>query len=236
MNSPETFSDAVQSLSQAFENGTSFCTPFLDALPVSHAAVSTLGPPFGSETVCASDDEAARLDELQIDFGIGPGWDALATKAPSIDFDQHDESTSRWPLLQEAIGRAGIHAVYAFPLTFGPLNVGAVDLYATTPAPMTPALISQALVLADVVATQVVRLAMHRLPVTDDDNWEKADFSRREVHQATGMIIAQMQLSADNALALLRAHAFASGRTVRETAADLVGRRMNFTDEGGDGV
>ncbi len=202
---------------------------------MTHAAVSTLGPPFGSETVCASDAQAARLDELQIDFGVGPGWDALATKAPSIDFDLHDETTSRWPLLHEAIGRTGIQSVYAFPLTIGTLNVGAVDLYAATPAALTPALISQALVLADVVATQVVRQAVDRLPITDDDNWEQAFFSRREVHQATGMVIAQMQVGAENALALLRAHAFASGRTVRQIAADLVGRRIDFTDKGGDG-
>jgi hypothetical protein len=37
--------------------------------------------------------------------------------------------------------------------------------------------------------------------------------SRREIHQATGMVLAQLNIAVDDAALLLRAHAFASGRT-----------------------
>ncbi|TFB58180.1 hypothetical protein E3N86_14845 [Cryobacterium sp. Hz7] len=38
-------------------NSTHLCSPFLRVLPVTGVAISTLGAPFGTETVCASDVE-----------------------------------------------------------------------------------------------------------------------------------------------------------------------------------
>lgn len=220
---------AARALSTASETGASICLPFVSAFPVSHAAVSTLGRPFGSETVCASDTQAARLDELQLDSGVGPCWEAAVTGAPVIDADLKTQGASGWPHLREAIRETGIRSVYAFPLLIGGLTIGAVDLYATTPSALTPQLISRASALAGIVATQVVRSAMLLLPESDDDNVDTARYSRREVHQATGMIIAQMRVTADDAFALLRAHAFAAGRPVRDVAADVVARRIVFT-------
>ena len=50
---------AAEELSCAVDRGRSLCRPFLSVLPVVGAAVSTLGAPFGSETVCATDAQAA---------------------------------------------------------------------------------------------------------------------------------------------------------------------------------
>jgi AmiR/NasT family two-component response regulator len=46
------------------------------------------------------------------------------------------------------------------------------------------------------------------------------------------MILAQAGTSARDALLLMRAHAFARGRTVREVARDVVNRTLDFTPEG----
>ena len=54
-----------------------YSEPFVAFLPVTGAAVSTLGDVLGSETLSASDAHAARLDEVQFDLGEGPCWDAL---------------------------------------------------------------------------------------------------------------------------------------------------------------
>ncbi|WP_374008407.1 GAF and ANTAR domain-containing protein [Leifsonia sp. LS-T14] len=229
--SERAFTNAVRALSRALDARSSLCTPFVDALPVEHAAVSTLGSPFGSETVCASDPRAARLDELQIDYGIGPCWDALSTRKPVFAADLDDASRSAWPELGESLKDSGVKSVYAFPLVVGRLDVGAVDLYATTPAALSPRSIAQASTLADIVATQVVRRAISQLPSSEDDATDHSGFSRREVHQATGMIIAQMRVNPDDALLMLRAHAFAAGRSVREVAADVVARTLSFAPD-----
>ena len=51
---------------------------------------------------------------------------------------------------------------------------------------------------------------------------------RAVVHQATGMITIQLGTSLADALLRLRAHAYASGRTVSDIAADVVDRRLRF--------
>ena len=53
----------------------------------------------------------------------------------------------------------------------------------------------------------------------------------REVHQATGMLIAHLNLPASAALARLRAYAFGHGRSLREVAADIVAGRLRLDEE-----
>jgi len=48
------------------------------------------------------------------------------------------------------------------------------------------------------------------------------------VHQASGMVSVQAGVPVDDALVILRAHAFARGRTIGSVASDVVGRRLAF--------
>jgi hypothetical protein len=50
------------------------------------------------------------------------------------------------------------------------------------------------------------------------------------VHQATGMVVAQLEVGASEALLIIEAHAFAAGVTVRALAADIVARRIDLSD------
>ena len=203
------------------------CQPFLQSLPVARAAISTLQDPFDVETVCATDALAARLDELQIDLGEGPCWQALSTRSPVL-ITVEPASSSAWPSLSSAIAASGIHAVFAFPLIVGALGIGAVDLYLETPEPLTPADIGHAETLAGIAAMQVLNQAMERRPDADGGPFTESPYSRREVHQATGMVVAQAKVSPADALLLIRARAFADGVPVREIAAQIIERRISF--------
>jgi hypothetical protein len=64
--------------------------------------------------------------------------------------------------------------------------------------------------------------------------WQWPDNSssgRAEVHQATGMVLAQLGISATEALARLRGHAFVEQRLLIDVARDVVSRRLWFTTE-----
>ena len=50
------------------------------------------------------------------------------------------------------------------------------------------------------------------------------------VHQASGMVSVQLGIAVAAALSVLRAHAFAEDRPLREVAADVVARRIRMTD------
>lgn len=54
---------------------------------------------------------------------------------------------------------------------------------------------------------------------------------RAEIYQAAGMSAIQLGLPAAEALLRIRAHAFANGQTVAETAAMIVTRRLRLPDD-----
>lgn len=51
------------------------------------------------------------------------------------------------------------------------------------------------------------------------------------VHQAAGMLSAQIEVTVAEALVRLRAHSFAVERTLSAVAADVVGRRLRLVDD-----
>jgi AmiR/NasT family two-component response regulator len=52
------------------------------------------------------------------------------------------------------------------------------------------------------------------------------------VHQATGMVMVQLSVDAADAFLALRAHAFATDRSLLDVAIDVVERRLRFSPEG----
>ncbi len=61
--------------------------------------------------------------------------------------------------------------------------------------------------------------------------WDGMWNDRAEVHQATGMILAQLDVPVQDAFVRLRAHAFAARRPLADVARDVVARRLVFTQD-----
>jgi GAF domain-containing protein len=221
------FDLAVAAVSTAEDRVTDLAQPFLELFPISGASVSTLGTPLGSETIAATDALAERLDELQFDLGEGPCWDALRTQRPVLEPNLTQRPASSWPAFSKAVQTEGVGALFAFPLLIGSVGLGAVDLYSTAPLTLTPTQKQQASALATIVSRVLLNDALKRTGVADDSD----AFSRRVIHQATGMVLAQLGVTADDAYLIIQARAFAEGRSMREVATDLVDRRLRFTND-----
>ena len=222
---------ALDSLVRAADSPTELCWPFLEMFPVSGAAVSTVGDLLGSETISASDALAFRVDELQFDLGEGPSWDAMNFVRPVLEPDLRNRSSTIWPAFLPAILDEDVSAMFAFPLAVGPLRIGAVDLYSTQPLTLDATQSKQAGAMADDVGKQVLRRA---LQVADGENDDIGNaHSRRLVHQATGMVLAQLRIAADDARLVIQGHAFATGRSMMEVAQDIVERRLGFSQQDG---
>jgi hypothetical protein len=220
------FDVAVAAVSTAEAHVSDLARPFLELFPVSGASISTLGTPLGSETVAATDALAVRLDELQFDLGEGPCWDALHTRRPVLESDLGRSDVS-WPVFSKAVQTEGVGAIFAFPLTIGSVSLGAVDLYSTAPLTLTPTQLQQASTLATIVSRVLLQDALERTGVPDNSD----AFSRRVIHQATGMVLAQLGVAASDAYLIIQARAFAENRPMREVATDVVARRLRFTEE-----
>jgi hypothetical protein len=60
-----------------------------------------------------------------------------------------------------------------------------------------------------------------------------ADF-QHVVHQASGMVSAQLDITVAHALIRLRAHAFGNDRPLTQVAQDVVARRLRFDARSGE--
>ncbi|HEY2556489.1 MAG TPA: GAF and ANTAR domain-containing protein [Diaminobutyricibacter sp.] len=221
------FDAAARELSSAFVARRSYCAPFLALIPVTGAAISTIGELAAPETICATDAAAARLDEVQFDLGEGPCWEALATGRPVLEPDIRTSTRGAWPSFIDAVRSLPVRGVYAFPLTIGRLNVGIIDLYSDRPADLQDRHQREAEALAGIAARQILRELVMRSADEDEDD-PGSEFSRRTIHQATGMVLAQLNVTADDAGLILRAHAYASDRSLRDVADDVLARRLDF--------
>ncbi|MFW7415873.1 GAF and ANTAR domain-containing protein [Demequina sp. SO4-18] len=206
----------------------SLCAPFVTDLGVSGASISVVSYGGLQSTVCSSDATVARAEALQFELGEGPHWDALASRAPVFATDLNAPTESRWPLLSDGVRGLGIASIFAFPMVMGAALVGVVDLYSTKARSVDQEFIAKASLAAGRVAMGAVQQALRS--ATDPRSAESpmAPALRREVHQATGMIIAQLDISATDAFSRLQGHSFATGRPIAEVAHEVVRGGLAF--------
>lgn len=198
-----------------------------DLVGVTCASVAIMDGGEHQGTVAASDATSAAIDELQFSLGEGPCLDADRTLGPVLESDLA-AATGTWPAFAPAALDLSCRAAFAFPLRVGAARVGVLGLYREAPGELGDRDLGDAVAIAD-VATHVL-LAMEAglevgvLPDRLDDVLQH----RRIVHQATGMVVAQLDVDAATALARLRGWAWARDRHIDDVAADVVDGRLRF--------
>jgi GAF domain-containing protein len=202
----------------------------LAVVRVAGASISTMGGMLAAETLSATDPTIARVDELQLDLGEGPCWDALDAGRPVMEPDLLGAPRRYWPAFSPAVRAEPIAALFAFPMQVGPFRIGAIDLYDVRPRELGDDDVASVVEFAAVTGRQVLRRALRYTAIDDAD--VVPPHARRVIHQATGFVIAQLGVPAEDAELLIRASAFAEGRTMREIAEELVSRRRRFTIDG----
>ncbi len=210
------------------------CAAVKSATRVDGVAVTAVLGSGLRETVYASDQLASELEELTLTLGQGPGVDAFAD-GPTLAADLTTSAClARWPVFAPAAASAGAGAVFAFPLRVGAIRVGVMDLYRAQPGGLDGKQFADALLLADTACALLLDAQPGR-PRRNGRRPEPAGLAHPEVHQATGMIIVQLRVTAAVALIRLRAYAYAHDRRLRDVAGDVVARRLRFDpDPDGD--
>ncbi|MDY0910451.1 GAF and ANTAR domain-containing protein [Microbacterium sp. CFBP9034] len=226
----DSFTEMMAILEGAADAAEHYSDAFTTVLPVTGAAVSTLGDVLGSETISATDDRAARLDERQFDLGEGPCWDAMRSLAPVSEPAFASVGRRRWPAFTEAIRDESVASIFAFPLAVGTLRLGAIDLYSLRPVTLDRSQVRRASAMAEVIGRRVLRGALEDLDGSVDDLNPR---SRRLVHQATGIVLAQLQIAPEDARLVIQGHAFATSRSMMDVAADITEGRLRFLRRSG---
>lgn len=206
------------------------CGVAVKLLPVTGASVSLRSDGMPVQ-LSASSDLAARLSDLQATLGDGPCTSAAELGAPVLAADlEAGRDADRWPVFAQQASAAGVRAVYSMPLGNDTVCVGTLDLYRDVPGELS----RRELRVAQLMAS-VMTVALMALPRSAEDGPEGGGpwlsglaGPHDEVYQAVGMIMVQLGVGSDEALARLRAHAFADDRTVLDVAHDVVWNHERF--------
>lgn len=198
----------------------------VDGASISLAAGGTTQGTFGS-----SNQLSRTLDELQFTYGQGPCLDAVAERRPILAPHLDGPGEDRWPALTQAILGQGVRAIFALPVSAASRPIGVLDMYRCRSGPMDD----------DAMTGGVWAAGLAALPLLDlmasATDWEKAgdgqgswdqlaSLERVEVYQATGVIVAALDVSPADALVRLRAHAISRSLTASEAAYQILDRRL----------
>lgn len=207
---------------------TRLCDACVQALPVQRAAIAVHVDGVGLEMLCTSDHIAERLEWVQITLGEGPGWDAMSGGGPVVAANLA-AGDQRWPVFASEAAW-GVGAMLALPLQVGAIRVGVLDLYCDAVGPLEPRDFADAVSVADLVSAILLTAGDgHNGRVTESlGPWWDQPLSTREVHQATGMIMAQLNIDAREAYVRLQAFSYGNDRLISEVARDVVDRRLRF--------
>jgi diguanylate cyclase (GGDEF)-like protein len=178
----------------------------VDIMPITAAGVTLITEELEPRYVAASNPAALRYEKLQTKLAEGPCLAAYRTgEAISIpDLGAED----RFPKFTPRALKAGLTAVFTFPLRHGDLQLGALDLYRDTAGPLTPESMVTAQTLADVAAAYLIN-AQARADLVDSSE-QSRDAALRD--SLTGLPNRALILQ-------LIEHAFRSSRRSKKVSA-----------------
>jgi len=205
------------------------CRFAVDEMALSGCAVVLMSGVESASVLAGAGRHSRTVTGLQMELGEGPCLLAHASGIPVLLPDLAAENADRWPAFTPAALAAGVRAEFSLPLTVGSGGIGTFDLCRDRPGMLSDEHLADALVAAD-IARDAVLYQPYAVGGPGLAELAAAGTDRIVIHQATGMIAAQLDDTVANALARPRAAAFASGRSMYDIAQDVVDRRVRFDE------
>jgi hypothetical protein len=203
----------------------------VQVLPVTGAGLSLFSGPTMRIPIGSSDDTAATAERLQFTTAEGPCFTANHTgrtvTAPIAEIAQ------RWPWFHaQLVTRSGIRGIVSTPLPGRLSGIAVLDLYVNQPGDLGGIDQDQVQAVAGYIARCLIAEPMFPTfgngpPWDGALGLDNAPYGARgNVLLSMGMLNVALGLSMDDALAALRAYAFAHDRTLDATASDIVHRTL----------
>lgn len=205
------------------------CRTFVESTPIDGAAFTQMtADATGRDQWVASDARISALELAEFTLGEGPTQDAFRERRPVLvpDFGG-SEAARRWPVLVDETADLGVGALFALPMQVGAIVAGVCDVYRHAPGPLSERDLH--LLLHEIDATTLTLLLVRSgSPLYAAEEASPGGTLPRRVHQATGMLVVQLDVDAEAAFARLRAHAYSHGRSLHDVADDIVERRLRL--------
>jgi hypothetical protein len=222
--------------------GPELAGPELLPVRLSLACVQVLGVPGAGLSLVdtrqervplgASSETAEVAERLQFTAGDGPCAAAQETRQPV--FADAAELHRRWPVFGRLLVESTPYrAIVALPLLPALAGAGAIDLYFADSADVPGLDVFEALAVGELVNSALSDAAVWSTwSPGEGPVWLHGPVPRRRaaVWEALGKLSVDLELGAAAALAVMRARAYAEGRSVDDVAADLLSGRLPEAD------
>lgn len=217
------------------DQGTSWsrvCVVCAEVLGVGGAGILFMPDGAPPTALGVSDLVAAALEEAQFTLGEGPGVAAVRDRRPVHESDLGAASATAWPAFDEWALHVDVQAVFAFPLQVGAARLGSLTLYRREPGMLSDDQYVDALAVAEMISTVILAMQANAPPgrLADELSGYEGKGFRARVHQASGVISAQLDIGVADALVRLRAYAYACNQSVDEVAAEVMAGTLRFDE------
>jgi hypothetical protein len=215
----------IFSLMERFERerpeGFALCAVAAEFMVLDGAGIALISNNDDLVSLCASDDSAGNLMDLEMILGEGPAVDASQGIAVEVA-DLLNTDVPRWGTYGPEAVALGARAVFGYPIQLGAARFGALSLYRARPGPLDAGQSSDGYLMASVLGRVILTTQAGGSRDTLMGELDKSSIFDFRVHQAAGMISVQGAMSVKDALVTLRAHAFAIGCQLGELADRVV--------------
>jgi hypothetical protein len=149
-------------------------------------------------------------------------------------FAVEEDLRRRWPMFTELlVAETPFRAVVALPLQPALAGAGAIDLYFRTSAEVLDLEVFEAMAVGELVTSALSDAAVwSEWTPAEGPEWMHGPVPQRRaaVWEAIGKLSVELELGAQDALTLIRAHAYGAGVTVDDVAADLLSGRLTAVE------
>ncbi len=187
----------------------------------------TLATPQDGNGASASSKAFAGITDIQFTLGEGPEIDAITTM-DIVVVSSAAEMAQRWPSFFASALDYGIGSTIALPLRMGAISLGALTLYYFEEKAFDDTAIRLAITVSRTATLTLLAQqdAVSHLPSSLSPTATIG--YRAVVHQATGMVAAQLNCDIAEALVRLRAHAYANQCQITDVAQAIVRRELRL--------
>ena len=174
----------------------------------------TMGSLAGNRvTLCATDELAGELEDLQDVCGEGPCLDAVRLQLPVCT--GVSQAAALWPgfipAAERALGPAG--SLWSFPMRAGRTVIGTLSVYW-----LSGGTLAEPLDVAQELADAAAALLVQEPPSVAETPAGVGFAARAAVQQAVRKLATQLGLRPDDAMALLRSRAFLANTRLAQVA------------------
>lgn len=204
-----------------------FMDAVAEALGASGAALTLFGPDEAETLAAASNPASKSAQRLEFTLGQGPAHETVRCCGPITAAGR--QMAQSWPIYGPAVERLGIRAVAAVPVATAGAHLGALTVF--DPPRTLDADLETFQAAADTLAVSLLSPWGGAQDGQEPANWPpllgQGD-PWAVVNQAAGMVSVQLRCGTADALALIKAHAYAENQPVDEVAAAIVDRELRL--------